>query len=249
MSVATVHALATPGSLNDVIDAMRSVQTEADRWTLAESLSVLIPSGEVGFQEIIDRATSEGLLGNFTVNTLRLYRDTAKRWAKDKRVADVSFSAHREAMSVKGDITTAARLLTQQVKAKGAPSKVTVSEVRKAVRIANGKAPAASARTSGPTAAQTATMDVVADLKSGGKKLAAGIGPDTVVADLDSIHAGLSKVIAHVEKLRAKAQRKITTAKKAAAAPSKASPTTTTKAPTKRATPQGGRRAGDLRGL
>jgi hypothetical protein len=248
MSVVAINALASPGSLADVIDAMRSVQTEADRWTLAESLAELIPSGEAGFSEIIDRATSEGLLGNFTVNTLRLYRDTAKRWAKDKRVADVSFSAHREAMSVKGDITTAAKLLVAQVKTVGSPAKVTASSVRKAVRIANGKAPVATAKVS-PTATATTFDDVVSDLLSGGKKLAAAIGPDVVAADLDALHAGLSKVIAHVEKLRAKNARKIATAKKAAAAPkasgSKATPAKAT--PAKR--PAARKQAGDLRGL
>ena len=243
MSVIAINALATPGSLNDVVDAMRSVQTEADRWILAEALVELIPTGEGGFQEVIDRATSEGLLGNFTVNTLRLYRDTAKRWDKDKRVTDVSFSAHREAMSVKGDITAAAKLLAAQVKTVGAPAKVTASSVRKAVRLANGKAPLATAKTAPTVGPQ---FDLVADLKHGGKKLAAMIGPDTSVSDLDSLHAGLNKVIAHVEKLRGKAARKASaakTAKQTVAAKPTASKATTAKRPAAR------KQAGDLRGL
>jgi hypothetical protein len=90
--------------VGDVIDAMRSIQTEGERWHLAEELATVIPKGDgegtVTFATIIDQATSEGVAGKLSVTTLRLYRDTAKRWPKSKRVPNVSFSAHRTAMTL-----------------------------------------------------------------------------------------------------------------------------------------------------
>src|SRR5262245_745493 len=88
----------TSKKMHDVIDAMRDVQTEGDRWHLAEALVAMLPQGSNGFQEIIDQASAEGVVGKLSANTLRLYRDTANRWPANRRVANVSFSAHREAM-------------------------------------------------------------------------------------------------------------------------------------------------------
>jgi hypothetical protein len=56
-----------------VIDAMRSIQTESDRWKLAEALYAVIPQGVRGFNELIDAATAAGVAGGLKVNTLRLY--------------------------------------------------------------------------------------------------------------------------------------------------------------------------------
>src|SRR5262252_625828 len=132
MSTTTTTAPAANG-YGEVIDAMRSIQTEGDRWHLAESLVALIPTGASGFDKIIDKATQEGVAGSLSANTLRLYRDTASRWSEDQRVPNVSFSAHREAM-VLPTIPQAAKMLNDLAKNVG-PSKVTVAAVRKAVAI------------------------------------------------------------------------------------------------------------------
>lgn len=243
MTVAPITQLpakpAPLGNTRPVIDALRSVQSESDRWVLAEKLLALIPSGEAGFQEIVDRAASEGIEGKFTAKTLSLYRNTAIKWPIDKRVDGVSFSAHREAQAVTGGISASIKLLNAQVKIAGSPSKVSVSEVRKAVRSANGKAPAPSARSGGKSAAAQKVGDAVQDLKVGGKQLIATIDTATPASDLDAIHAGLNKVITHVERLRTKWAAK---SKAAAAAPKNGAKPKV--APRKAA---GG--AGDLRGL
>lgn len=237
--------------LNEVIDAMRSIQTESERWTLAEALRALVPTGVAGFSEVVDKATAEGVAGNLSANTLRLYRDTATRWPADKRVADVSFSAHREAM-VLPSITEAQRTLTALAKQLGA-GKVTVASVRKAVAVKQGKpvpgTPAGGkgnggggkAGSSGPTESQA-----LADLKSGGKLLIEMIGQDTSEGDLDKLQAGLTKVIAHVERLRAKAARKQAAASKAAAKKGVANARAAVK---KSSTPRTRKAQGDLRGL
>src|SRR5215472_10648050 len=104
------HASPAAGP-DEVIEAMRSIHSESDRWHLAEALFKKIPSGLQGFQEIIDKASAEGVAGNLSVNTLRLYRDTASRWPANKRVADVSFSGHREVMALPGTVDGQAKLL------------------------------------------------------------------------------------------------------------------------------------------
>ena len=228
--------------LEIVIDAMRDVQTEGDRWHLSEALAAMIPSGDAGFDKIIDEATAEGVIGNLSRNTLRLYRDTANRWPADKRVSNVSFSAHREAMALPS-IDQAVKMLNDLSKTQGA-SKVTVASVRKAVAIKNGKQP--STRSAGPsttTAQGGKGLDVLRDLEGGGPQVITAIGNMTDSDRLDKLHAGLTKVIAHVEKLRAKAARA-----KAKTANGKTS--TTTSAKPAEAKPASSRKgAGDMRGL
>lgn len=227
--------------LHDVIDRMRDVQTEGDRWELAESLKVLIPTGSNGFAAIIDEATDEGVVGNLSANTLRLYRDTANRWPASKRVPNVSFSAHREAM-VLPNIDSAVKMLNDLVKTQGA-GKVSVASVRKAVAIKQGKQPKAKAGTtqtsaSGPNAAAT-----LVDLeKANGSELIKSIGNESDAAKLDAYHASLTKVLAHVEKLRAKAAR-------AAKPAAKASDKSAADKPAPKPAAKTGEKAGDMRGL
>jgi hypothetical protein len=235
----TTTTTVTALTVTDVIEAMRSIQTESDRWRLAESLKTLIPSGLRGFQELIDQANSQGVAGNLSVNTLRLYRDTATRWPEDKRVPNVSFSAHREAMSLP-TIDAAVKMLDGLSKNLGSPAKVTVASVRKAIKVQNGTLNPVTSTAVRPTSSKASTIDVLADIKAGAPAIIAAVASTTTVTELDAIKAGLQKAIAHVERLQAKANRKnkAATAKPvvstAAATPKKS---TTTKS------------AGDLRDL
>jgi hypothetical protein len=231
-----------PSAFDEVIDAMRSIQTEGDRWHLAESLAVLVPSGVSGFGDVIDKASKEGVVGKLSVTTLRLYRDTALRWPADKRVPNVGFSAHREAIRNIDNATEAARILRDVAKTQGA-SKVTVSAVRKAVAIKQGKAVATAPK---PTATATKAVDVLRDLENGGSDLIAAISGGTDADTLDKLHSGLTKAIAHVERLRAKATQK------AAAAKGKAQGTPRESAAAKPAAKKAAatsKAQGDLRGL
>jgi hypothetical protein len=228
----TVH----PTQLVEVIAAMRSIQTEADRWTLAEALYAEIPTGQGGFDKIVDVAAAEGVPAGLKANTLRLYRDTAHRWPASKRVANVTFSAHREAM-VMPSIDAAAKMLADLAKNLGA-DKVTVASVRRAVAVSQGKTITAAKSGNSPVAA---SFDALADLKAGASTIITSITADTSAADLDLLHAGLTKAIAHVERLRSKAARKATAAKSTAKSSTK--PATVTAAKAARV------RKGDLRGI
>lgn len=215
----------------DVIDAMRSIITETDQWHLAEELVKLIPSGTKGFDQILDQANKAGVTGKVkSVHSLRQYRDTAKRWPANTRVPNVSFTAHREAMAV----ADSAEMLKDLSKNLG-PSGVTAAEVRRQVRIKQGKKPAAKKGSTGMRG------DAVRDLVDGGPKLRAAITAAMDLDQLDKVHTGLNKVLEHVDRLRAKKARNA----KASAA-KKATPTKAT-ATKKVATPKQTR--GDLRGL
>jgi hypothetical protein len=225
-----------------VLDAMRSVQTESDRWNLAEALQRQVPTGLKGFSEIIDAANAAGVAGNLSATTLRLYRDAAVRWPSDKRVKDVSFSAHREAM-VLGDTAAAAKMLDDLVKSNGA-DKVTVASVRRAIAVKQGKPQAAAraARGKGATPAAATIDEAFTDLLNGGPKLIAKIKSDSTQSTLDKLHAGLTKTIAHVERLRAKQARAKQPPKVAAPAAKPAPSNGKSKTPVKKT-------RGDLRGL
>lgn len=218
-----------------VIDAMRSLQTEGDRWHLAEVLLAQVPTGYNGLPQIIDQATAAGVAGSLSVNTLRLYRDTAARWPADQRVANVSFSAHREAM-VLPTIAAAAKMLGDLAANLG-PSKVTVASVRKAIAVQQGR-PVPGSKPGSSTPTSQRAVDVLADLIAGGPQLIAAIPATTEASVLDQLHAGLTKAISHVERLRAKAARKA------------AKSTTTPSTPAAVKAPRtNSKRTGDLRGL
>jgi hypothetical protein len=228
----------SPAATTDVIDAMRSLQSESDRWHLAESLAVLIPSGLKGFADLKDQATAAGVGAKLSTTTLRLYRDTANRWPADKRVPNVSFSAHREAMVLPIDQAVA---VLEKLAANLGPAGVSVTEVRRAVAAAQGKALPAS-RTRTATAGASPAFDVLADLESGAAKLIAAIDPAMDPARLDNIQAGLNKALVHVETLRTKKARKVA-APKVPAAPAPAP------APAPTASPVPVAATGDLRDL
>lgn len=234
------NAKLSESQIGKVIDSMRSIQTETDRWELAETLSKLLPSGSGGFTTILDRATAEGVSANLSVNTLRLYRDTANRWASDKRVPNVSFSAHREAMNL-GDIDKAAKLLTQMARTVGA-SKVTIADVRKQVSIQQGKKPKSAKATAAQT---TANFDVVRDIENGAKELIAAIGNETDPDKLDRLISGLKKALGKVEALSAKAARAKASTKSAPKVTTP--PASTPKVAT--ASKPASKKAGDMRGL
>lgn len=198
----------------DVIEAMRSLQTEGDAWRLAEALLARVPVGDnSGFNEIMDEAAAAGVAGKLKATTLRLYRDAANRWPADKRIANVSFSAHREAMVLE-NTAEAVRLLEQLVKANG-PGGVTVQSVRKAVAVKRGVVKPAAA-TSGAAAKSGRAIDMLADVQTGAKQLIAAIGADTPEDELLKLHNGLSKALAHVERLQARAAKRAATAAKRA---------------------------------
>jgi hypothetical protein len=227
----------------DVIEAMRSIHTESDRWRLAEALAARIPSGDKGLDEIVDAAAAAGVLGNLSKTTLRLYRDAANRWPAEKRVPNVSFSAHREAM-VLDNISEAAKLLASLAKNS---DKVTVASVRRAVAVKRGTVPAEAAKANG--SGKSPALDVLADLQAGAPQIIAAIGAATTPAELDKLNAGLNKALAHVDRLRAKAAKAATKRAAGRPAPKAATPrkAPATKAPAKAATPR--RKAvGDLRG-
>jgi hypothetical protein len=246
--------------LDAVIDAMRDIQTEGDMWTLAERLVALVPTGTAGFGDVIDRATKAGVAGKLSANTLRLYRDTANRWPADKRVRNVSFSAHREAM-VLPNISEAARMLNDLAK-NGGPGKVTVGAVRKAVAVKQGRKPTGRAAQSGASGSTASVKyaDILRDLQdNGGAAFIAAIPSSHTGNDLDKLHAGLNKVIAHVERQRAKIARAsaAATAKRAAnkqpaEATAKATPKPKNgngKAPVTSKSAPRSKKQGDLRGL
>jgi hypothetical protein len=234
-----------PAPVADVLDAMRDIQTEGDRWHLADALVTLIPSGETGFSELIDQATAAGVVGKLKVATLRLYRDTAKNWPAADRIANISFSAHREAVQL-GSSKEGAKMLNSLAKSVG-PANVTVAQVRKAVQIAQGKTPTARTLQRAAGTSGTSSLDPIADLvNNSGKKIVALIPADMESSTLDDLIAGLNHVLAFAEDRRMKANRKAASKATAKAAPAaKTAAAAATPAPKK----QTAAKAGDLRGL
>jgi len=250
MPTATTTAPAGPSAaqLDDVIDAMRSINSEEDRWSLADALLVTNPPGTNDFDQVVEKAMAAGVLGNLSANTLRLYRDSAKNWPKAKRIAGVSFSAHREVEKLP-TIDAGVKLLEAVVKTVGGADKVTVAAVRKAVAIQQGKpAPTTPAARAAASAAATTLADVLTDIRSGGQKLIQSIPGTTPSNELDELHSGLSKVLAHVEKLRAKASQKASAAKKGSG-PAVAAPAAPVATPAAKADGEAEVVAGDLRDL
>jgi hypothetical protein len=221
----------------EVIDAMRELQSESDRWRLAEALHTLIPAGSTGFDELVDAAAKQNVGAGLSATTLRLYRDTATRWPAVKRVPNLSFSAHREAM-VMPSIDDAAKML-RQLSAQLGAQQVTVSAVRQAITASQGGKRKAAAQPGAAGTTARSKVAVIADLMKGGPELIAAIHGQLPAAELDQLHAGVSKVLAHVERLRAKAAKK--------QAPAKASPAPQSSRKPVQAAAR--KRAGDLRGL
>jgi hypothetical protein len=236
---------------------MRSIQNEDDRWQLADALFSAVPTGTGGFVQIMDAARNAGVDAGLTVNTLRLYRDTAARWPTGDRDARFTFSAHREVLAEMKSPAEGRALLESVLKANNASGnprkagKVSVADVRGAIAVRHGKVPVAQRKPKkGVTVFQAG--DMLDDLRQGGKRLMAVINASTSNDDLDRLHKGLSVVLQHVDVLRSKANTRARTAassKRAAnvvaAKPVVVAPKTTSKStPTSKST---ARKAGDMR--
>jgi hypothetical protein len=235
-----------------VFTAMRHIQSETERWILADALFEAVPHGEYGLGDLLEEAKQEGVAGKLSVTTLRLYRDTANRWPVASRIPGVSFSAHREAeKGIKSlGATQVAKILQDMADANG-PDKVTITAVRAAIAGRQGKS---------VTPKSPATFDAVADLKKGGGALIKTITASMSVSDLEAVSDGLAKVMVHVNDLRAKAARNARKKAPKASTPAKVIPITKAPAAAPEVAPVAApgaaeapagprRRKGDIRGL
>lgn len=237
----------------EIIEAMRSVAVGSDHWRLGEALAVQIPAGQGGFDEIIEEAKAAGVDTGLSATTLRLYRDAALRWPADKRVPNVSFTAHREALPL-ADVAARRKLLIDMAAEMGA-SKVSAGKVKARVKeikaFQDGTATVSATR---KTPEEVAAIAMLADVLAGSPMLIKAIGTGKDL-DLDKLHAGLNKALAKVDGLRAKANLRAQTAAKRAttAAPKATTTPKTTPKPktTPRTTPKASTtpKAGDLRSL
>lgn len=239
-----------------VCDAIRDVHDEASLWKLSDELVKIAPAGVESVERVVAQAEARGIPTK-SANTLRLYRDVAIRFPATERVELVSFSAHREAIAV-GDVKQARQILTELAKQHG-PAGVTVTTVKSAVEAFTGKAPTKK----GASKTQSSYASVFVDLSTNSGKVFIAEIPklvDTNNVTLDGLHTGLTKVLAEVEKLRAKAVQKSARAKRpekpvnprtspaARHARSKAE-SGAAKVPAGAATKPRGGKAGDLRDL
>jgi hypothetical protein len=232
----------TTTNFASVVAALRDVHDEASLWHLSDELAAAIPQGDVS--PVVKAAEQAGVPVR-SANTLRLYRDVAVRFPKGQRVSGVSFSAHREALTV-GSATDAETLLHDLVSKMGSAG-ITVTTVRRAVQAQTGKGAASTAGVGKAGAAVKLTWaQIMADLCAGGPDLIAQIDVVTSATSgvsLDTLHAGLNKVLTEVENRRVKAARaaakKKAPVQAAAKAPAPAAP--------RKAAAKGG--AGDLRDL
>jgi hypothetical protein len=193
------------GLVKDTLEAMRSVETEADRWVLCDALVKLVPEGERGFDVLWDRAISDKILpakgGKLSKTTLKLYRNTGKLWPAKDRVPGVSFSGHREFEIV--DASKRAKML----KDLAAQGPVTIKTIRAAAAAATGKnLPAPKVAAAPVMTGQVG--DVLADLKAGGARLIKAITVQTSLEDLLELKRGLNKVLGHVEALESRKNAK-----------------------------------------
>lgn len=197
-----------------ILDAIRNMQNETSAWVLADALAAEIPSGMTGLAQILDEAKGLGIAGKkLTVNTLRLYRDSANRWPAADRVENVSFSAHRAAMVLE---KAEAKKLLETLAATLGAANVTVAQVRDAVAAKRGtptKMPTAAAvsanQSMNPNQGQQGpawqTMAIADLTHNTGADL---VGAITDTTDLDALHRGLTAVLTAVESAKAKAARK-----------------------------------------
>jgi hypothetical protein len=244
-NTATVAQPATKNGMSEVIDALRSVETETERWRLADALAKKVPTGLAGFDEILDVAKQRGIRGSLKRNTLRQYRDTAVRWPVRDRLPNVSFTAHKKAQDA-GTLADAKRVLEGILKANAKTGDgVSVAQVTAAINAKKGKTTPkgkGQGKKGGPApVAQAKAAEIISDLVTNeGKLLIAAIPKDAPLAHLDKVIAGLKKVLGHAERLQMQAQNKANAGKKQS---SSSTPVTSIKkAPAKKA-------AGNLRGL
>jgi hypothetical protein len=205
--MSTTTKVTVNAALDDVVAALRDVHDEASLWRLSDEIVKVAPAGVAAVEAIVKEAKVRGIPTK-SANTLRLYRDVAIRFPASERVALVSFSAHREAISV-GDAQVARELLTE-LAAKHGPEGVTVTTVKDAISARTGKVKAAPVRRASSSAAGPSVDETITDLVSnkGGQLIAAITAAAGNGVKLDAVRAGLSSVLAHVEMLQAKQARK-----------------------------------------
>src|SRR5262245_52323369 len=93
MSTTTVNH-----AFDSVCEAIKDEHDEVSLWALADELVKVAPRNET-VEEVVAEATRRGIPTR-SANTLRLYRDVAKRFPARQRVPMVSFTSHREALSI-----------------------------------------------------------------------------------------------------------------------------------------------------
>ncbi len=168
----------TTGRFSESVAATQSSRERSDLWQIADALHA-----EVGQYD--DRATFRAVAAEcelagikpYSVSAMRQYRDTAVHWPADKRIAGLSFSAHRAALPADDP----EGLLRDLVKTHGA--NVTVKQVNEAVAIRqHGIAAVATKAKKTATVATVADGDLIAELSAridthGVRQVAAGIDP------------------------------------------------------------------------
>jgi len=251
MSTTTTPTIGIDHKYDGAVEALRDVHDEASLWHLSDELVKVAPNGVKAVEEVVAQAQARGIPTK-SVATLRLYRDVAHRFPASERVSGVSFSAHREAITLP-TVAEAKQLLTDLSVKHGAGG-VTVTTVKAAIGAATGKVKAT------PTAKPKSSpyQDIAPDLSAGGKAFVAALDDMLTIkgVTLDGVHAGVTAILAAVEVRRSKAARKAAAkASKptpASARPVKARPAGVKASPAKArpaATPAAGSKAGDLRDL
>jgi hypothetical protein len=253
--MSTTPQLPTVDPVQAAVDALRDVHDEATLWHLADQLYAVVPKGtDFG---VVLAAAKAAAVPTKSATTLRLYRDVASRFPAHKRVAGVSFSAHREALTLGGSLDDTRKLLEDLAAAHGA-GEVTVTTVRKAVQAATGKGASAAAGSGKTSAAPKYTWTHFAQDVVKGKGAEFLVHLDTIVSakasgvTLDGVKAGMSVMLAEIE-ARIARQAKADARRQAQARGGKAedaAPVAARKPAVKKAAPssKAGKR-GDLRGI
>jgi hypothetical protein len=138
-----VSAVVTPNApaptYEASVEALRTTQTQADKWRLADALLADVPQGEsrTGFNGVI-AAAEAAQVKPLKMDTLRQYRDTAAKFPPEVRVPGVSFTAHRIAMRMSAKGLDAVKTLQDLAAVQGAEnvSCADVEDVYKALNPA-----------------------------------------------------------------------------------------------------------------
>lgn len=195
-------------------------QRNRNEWDIADALlAEVTPSkrgirtGQKGTWEDLSDALAENGI-DYSVSTLRQYRDTAAAWAPDDRIDGVSFTAHRYAKKASDPAAVIERIKTLK-------GRVTTEDVKAAVAT-----PAQTKTARYKDAAKDARklIDLLAAVDARFVKNLAGNAQG--IALLEDIKKGMGSATPAIQKgLDSKS------AKSKAAAASKAAPSTTKTAP------------------
>lgn len=130
-----------------------------NEWDVADALLVEVSPSRVGvrnsskgtWEQLAQVLADEGI--EYSVSTLRQYRDAAAKWAPDNRVEGVSFTAHRYASKASDPVA----VITNIKKLKG---KVTTADVKAAVASPQSKSQKQKAATQIVRAARKALVEL-----------------------------------------------------------------------------------------